>query len=175
MSSPTGSRFQGRDTILVDAPADLVWRLIDDSNELIKWGPPVAGVEVIGQPGEPEALGTARRIHVNFGRKSGYFLERRIEHVPERRISYLIYEENLGLFRVASRPGFSLEIEPHEGTATHVEFTFWHDPRGVGRILNPLIRLQQHRNRMKALRSLKSYAEGIARSYGEQNDFNKTP
>lgn len=172
MNSPIGSRFQGQDTILIDAPADLLWRLIDDSHELAKWGPPVTGVEVIEGSGDPERVGTARKIQATLGRRSGYFLERRVLHVPGRSIGYLIYEENFGLFRGASRPGFSLEIEPREGGRTHVEFSFFHDPRGLGRILNPLIKLRQRRNRVAALRSLKYYAEGIARPYGGRDGTN---
>lgn len=157
------SKLQGRDAVDVDASAEVLWGLISDSSELPKWGPPVNRVEVFTEEGEAEGLGSVRKVHAEFGRRSGYFLEHRVEHVPSRKVAYLIDEENFGLARVLSRPGFSLELEPRNG-ATRVVFSFFHDTRRLGRILNPLIRLQQRRNRLLALESLKAHAEEIARS-----------
>jgi uncharacterized protein YndB with AHSA1/START domain len=162
--TPTRSKLQGRDAVVIDAAPDLLWRLISDSSELPKWGPPVTRVEVFTQDGQTEGLSTARKVHAKFGRRSGYFIEHRVEHVPGRKIAYLIDEENFGLARVLSRPGFSLELQPRGGNATYVVFSFFHDTRGVGRVLNPFIKLQQRRNRLLALRSLKVYAEDMARS-----------
>jgi len=39
MNAGTGSRLQGRDDIVVQAPARILWRLISDSHELPDWGP----------------------------------------------------------------------------------------------------------------------------------------
>ena len=157
--------LQGKDDIVVDAPAELLWRLVADSNELPNWGPPVRTVEVMTEEGQQERLGTARKVHAEFGRRSGYFLEHRVEHVAGRKVAYLIDEETFGLSRLVSRPGFSLELDPMGEQRTRVIFSFFHDPRGLrGRTLNPLIRFQQRRNRREALTSLKRRAEEIVRS-----------
>jgi hypothetical protein len=160
----TRSKLQGSDTVVVDASPDVLWRLISDSSELARWGPPVRHVEVFTRDGQPEGLGTARKVHAQFGRRSGYFLEHRVEHIPGRKVAYVIDEDNFGLGRVMLRPGFSLELEPHGGGATSVVFSFFHDTRGVGRVLNPLIKRQQRRNRVKALKSLKQCAEALPHS-----------
>lgn len=162
--TPTGSKLQGSDTVVVDASPELLWRLISDSTELPKWGPPVTHVEVLTQEGQSEGLGSARKVHAQFGRKAGYFLEHRVEHVPGRIVAYLIDEENFGLARVLSRPGFSLELRPQDDNATSVVFSFFHDTKGMGRILNPLIKWRQRRNRRLALTSLKTCAEQLAPS-----------
>ena len=160
----TGSRLQGRDDIVVHAPARILWQLISDSHQLPNWGPPVKSVEVMANVDDAEKLGTARKVHAEFGRKSGYFLEHRVEHVDGRKIAYLIDEENFGLADLVSRPGFSLELDPKGDQATRVIFSFFHDPRGFkGRIMNPLIKLQQRRNRSAALSALKRRAEEIVR------------
>src|SRR6266516_4463168 len=160
----TGSRLQGRDDIVVQAPARILWQLISDSHELPNWGPPVKSVEVMTDAGDAETLGTARKVHAEFGRKSGCFLEHRVEHVDGRKIAYLIDDDDFGLGRFLSRPGFSLELDPKGSRGTRVIFSFFHDPRGFkGRILNPLIKLQQRRNRLAALGSLKRHAEEIVR------------
>ena len=164
MIAGTGSSLQGRDDILIHAPARILWQLISDSHELPSWGPPVKSVEVLTNAADAEKLGTARKVQAEFGQKSGYFLEHRVEHVDGRKIAYLIDEDNFGISRLLSRPGFSLELEPKGDQATRVTFSFFHDPRGVkGRIMNPLIKLQQRRNRLAALGSLKRRAEEIAR------------
>jgi hypothetical protein len=83
-----------------------------------------------------------------------------VQHVEGRKIAYLIDEDNFGISRLLSRPGFSLELEPQGDQTTRVIFSFFHDPRGFkGRIMNPLIKLQQRRNRLAALGSLKRRAE----------------
>ena len=108
-----------------------------------------------------EKLGSARKIQAEFGRKSGYFVEHRVEHVEGRKIGYLIDEDSFGMAGILLRMGFSLELDPTEDQATRVRFSFFHDPRGLkGRVMNPLIKLQQRRNRLAALRSLKRCAEG---------------
>src|SRR5438445_13281300 len=108
----TGSSLQGRDDIVVHAAARILWQLISDSHELPNWGAPVKSVEVMTDAADAETLGTARKVHAEFGRKSGYFLEHRVEHVDGRKIAYLIDEDNFGISRLLSRPGFSLELEP---------------------------------------------------------------
>jgi len=164
MTAGPGSKLQGRDDIVVHAPARILWQLISDSRQLPNWGPPVKSVEVMTDAAEVETLGTARKVHAAFGRKSGYFLEHRVEHVDGRKIAYLIDEENFGLAELVSRPGFSLELDPKGDQATRVIFSFFHDPRGFkGRIMNPLLKLQQRRNRLAALGSLKRHAEEIVR------------
>jgi hypothetical protein len=133
MTPGPGSRLQGRDDIVVDAPAVILWDLIADSRRLPSWGPPVTGVEVLTNEGAPERLGTARRVHARFGRRSGWFLEHRVEHVQGRRVAYLIDEESFGLSRLISRPGFSLELIPLADGGTRVVFCFFHDPPGSER------------------------------------------
>jgi hypothetical protein len=144
MTSVTGSRLQGRDDIVIDAPMQILRQVISDSNELPNWGPPVRSVEMVSHDDGAERLGSARKIQAEFGRKSGYFIERRAEHVEGRRIGYLIDEDGFGLDLILVSVGFS----------------FFHDLKGSkGRLMNPMIKIQQRRNRLAALRSLKLYAE----------------
>jgi hypothetical protein len=159
MTSPIGSAPQGRDTVDVDAPAELLWELLADSRELTSWGPPVKSVEVIGDTVEPERVGTPRKVEAQFGRKAGHFVEHRVRHVQGRMVAYAIDKDDFGLARFMARPGFSFELERLGTTKTRVVFSFFHDPRGIGRLLNPLIKVQQRRNRLAALASLKREAE----------------
>jgi hypothetical protein len=83
-----------------------------------------------------------------------------MEHVPTRKGGYLIDEDSFGLDRILARMAFSLDLDSIENQVTRVTFSFFHDPRGLkGRVMNPVIKPQQRRNRRAALRSLKRYAE----------------
>lgn len=155
MTTGTDSRLQGRDDIVVHAPAGILWRLISDSHELPSWGPPVKSVEVMTNAGDPEKLGTARRVQAEFGGSPGTSSSTAWSTSRVARIAYLIDEDSFGILRLLSRPGFSLELEPNGDEATRVIFSFFHDLRGFeGRIMNPLIRRQQRGNRLAALYSL---------------------
>lgn len=153
--------LQGRDEIIVAAPVGKIWSLISDSSRLPEWGPPVRSVDVLGEPRDPERLGSRRRVHAEFDGKRGHFVEVRTEHEEGRKVAYLIEEETFGLFKVMSRPGFSLEIEPAGKDATRVVFSFFHEPKGLlGSLLNVLvIRRAQRKNRLAALASLKERGE----------------
>jgi uncharacterized protein YndB with AHSA1/START domain len=165
VTSATCAALQGRDEVVVDAPPDILWRLIADSTEFPTWGPPVTHVEILNPNGGTEAHGATRKVHARFGRKAGHFVEHRVEHVPGRRVAYLIDEDTFGLSRVMTRPGFALELDPMPSGRTRVEFSFFHDRRGVtGYLLNPVIKLRQRHNRREALGSLKGRAEEIAGS-----------
>jgi len=70
MTAGTGSRLQGRDDIVVQAPARILWRLISDSHELPDWGPPVRSVEVMTNAADAEQA-LAMGASVNVRLKSG--------------------------------------------------------------------------------------------------------
>jgi hypothetical protein len=154
------SQIQGRDTIVVEASAERLSKLISNSLELCNWGPPVRGVKVLSDDGQ-EGPGTWRRVDAEFDGEQGHFIERRIDHIEGRKIVILIEEETFGLFRLLSEVGSSLEIEPLGPNKVKVIFTFFHNTKGVlGHVMNVLFILrQQRRNRLVALASLKKYAE----------------
>jgi Polyketide cyclase / dehydrase and lipid transport len=154
-------QVQGQDEIIVNAPVEKIWSLISDSKRLLDWGPPVRGVQVMGTSGQPEGLGSYRRVDAEFNGQRGHFIERRIEHIEGKKMAVQIEEENFDIFRFLTDVGSSLELEAVEPNKTRVIFSFFHRPKGiVGHIMNRLIILrQQRRNRLAALKSLKDYAE----------------
>ena len=166
--------FQGKDDIVIDAPIATVWRLIADSRELERWGPPVRQVTVLDLP---EVLGSRRIVVAEFtsaggvvladesertaNKQTAHFEERRIEHIEGSKIGYRIEKENIGMFRLITDVEFATELEPLGEDRTRVIWRFFHRPRGLfGAVMNRLFILpQQRRNRLGALRALKEYAE----------------
>ena len=168
------AQSQGGDEIVIDAPIERLWQLISDSKMLEKWGPPVREV---GRIDAPERLGSRRNIVAEMTprgaaitagesatarkRKVAHFRELRIEHVEGRKIGYRIEEEDMGMFRMITEVGFTMELESLGPRRTRVVWTFFQNPKGLaGRIMNRLFIVhQQRKNRLGALDSLKRYAE----------------
>jgi|GEM_PF-2113404 len=174
--APQRGVVQGHDTIEIDAPIEHVWPLIGDSKRLEEWGPPVKRVDVLSREpaspsptGEtigdashsvPEGLGTWRRVYARIGKKDGWLLEQRVEHVEGRKVGYHITADSFGMGKMLRDVGFSMELEPLGASRTRFVFTFFQRPHGLlGWLMNPLIRLQQGRNRRAALVAVKAFAE----------------
>ena len=123
--------------------------------------PPVRGVTHIDCQRGQEKIGSCRRVGYDFGgKRKGHYFERRTEQVPGKRIAFEIYEDSGPILKVLSRPGAALDIEPAGPGKTRVVFSFYHDPKGMGRLLNRFVILPDMRkNRLAALQSLKRWAE----------------
>jgi uncharacterized protein YndB with AHSA1/START domain len=176
---------QGEDDIVINAPITAVWRLISDSQELERWGPPVRQVSVLDRP---EILGSRRIVVAEFTsgggvvtaaesehaakKKTANFEERRIVHIDGRKVGYRIEKENIGMFRMISDVGYTTELEPLGEDRTRVIWRFFHRPRGVfGTVMNWLFIVpQQRRNRLGALRALEEYAERVQEPAGQAHD-----
>lgn len=179
--------FQGADAVVIDAPIAVVWESISDSKALERWGPPVREVQVFDNP---EGLGSRRLVIAEMtpsggaitraeslgvrNKRTARFMERRIEHAEGVRIAYRIDEDNMGLSRMLSEVGFSMEVTSIDQRTTQLVWAFQHNTKGLlAALMNPLvIRPQQRRNRLAALASLKVYAEEVARrSEGPKDDL----
>ncbi len=177
--------LQGEDDIVIDAPIATVWRLISDSQELERWGPPVRHVTVLDLP---EILGSRRIVVAEFRpgggavtasespriakKQTAHFEERRTDHIEGRKVGYHIEKEDIGMFRVISDVGYTTELEALNQESTRVTWRFFHRPRGLmGTLMNRLFILpQQRRNRLGALRALKEYAERTANRGAQAHD-----
>ena len=108
-----------------------------------------------------EGLGSIRKVHAMFNEKRrGWYREVRTEHVDGRSIAFLIYDDSFGMDRMLSDVGGRMELEPVEDGRTQFTFTFYHRPKNLlGRVMNPIIRGDQRKNRLKALESIKQFVE----------------
>jgi hypothetical protein len=158
-------RIQGQDDVIINAPASAVWPLIKDSRRLEDWGPPVQKVEVYLAAGQhEEGVGSRRKVFAKFSEKrTGWYEEIRTEQVEGRKVTFLIYEDSFGMGKILKDVGATMELVPEGPDRTRFIFTFYHRPKNVmGWLMNALIRMDQRKNRLRALRSIKRYAEGGA-------------
>ena len=155
-------KVQGQDAILIQAPASMVWPMIRDSKTMESWGPPVEKVEVRLLPGQTlEGVGAERTVHAKFSEKrKGWYEEVRTEQVEHTSISFLITKDSFGMSKMLYDVGAKMELRPVSQEQTEFVFTFYHRPKNVlGWLMNPMIKADQKKNRLKALDSIKSYIE----------------
>ena len=158
-------KIQGQDEIVIDAPVSAIWPLIKNSRRLEDWGPPVQKIDVYLAPHQTEeGVGSKRKVYAKFSEKrKGWYPEIRTEQIEGRRITFLIYEDSFGMSKILKDVGGSMEVVPEGEKKARFIFTFYHRTKGLmGWLMNPMIKMDQKKNRRVALRSIKSYAEGGA-------------
>ena len=156
---------QGQSEIIINAPVSVVWQLIKDSKRLEDWGPPVQKIEIYLAPGQTEeGVGSKRKVFAKFTEKrKGWYQEIRTEQIEGRKITFHIYEDSFGMSKILKDVGGAMEVVPEGTDKTRFIFTFYHHTKGfMGWLMNPMIKMDQKKNRLKALQSIKSYAEGGA-------------
>ena len=159
-------KIQGQGEIIINAPVSAVWPLIRDSKRLEEWGPPVQKIEVYPNGNQSqEDVGSKRKVFAKFTEKrKGWYNEIRTEQIEGRKVTFLIYEDSFGMGKMLTDVGASMEILSEGTDKTKFIFTFYHRTKNLlGWLMNPMIKADQKKSRLKALESIKSYVEkGIA-------------
>jgi uncharacterized protein YndB with AHSA1/START domain len=142
------------DELALDAPIDVVWRMIEDPAAHARWHPFVRAIT-----GGHE-LHEVRSCMVQVGRRQGTTAERCVEREKGARIVWAIEEDSTGFARMVSswRSGFSL-AERDSATLVTAESTFRPNTVLV-RAMLPLIRRKFHRTQHAILRGLQEAVEG---------------
>jgi uncharacterized protein YndB with AHSA1/START domain len=155
---PLAGTPRGRDELLVAAPVERVWAILTDSRRLPEWAPPV---EAVTGCEDEEAPGATRRCAVRIGGRPGEMVERCVEAVPLRRLSYVVDEDSFGFARRFADYGFTLSLTPCDG-GTAVALQTFYDARGpFGAAMDTLLlRRQLGRVRRELLAGLARLAAG---------------
>jgi hypothetical protein len=155
-------KIQGQDSIVINAPASILWPLIQDSKAMESWGPPVEKVDVTLLPDQVlEGMGSKRKVYAKFSEKRrGWYEEVRTGQEEGKSVTFMIFRDSFGMDKMLQDVGGKMEIEALDQSSTRFTFTFYHRPKNTfGWLMNPLIRKDQKKNRLKALQSIKSYVE----------------
>jgi len=155
-------RVQGQDSIVIDKPLSDLWPLIQDSKKMELWGPPVEKVDVELLPDQSqESVGSKRKVYAKFTEKrKGWYQEVRTGQEEGKSISFRIYEDSFGIDKMLDDVGGKMELQQVSPHKTKFIFTFYHRPKNLlGWLMNPMIKMDQKKNRLKALNSIKGYAE----------------
>jgi hypothetical protein len=155
-------KVQGIDSIIINAPISRLWPLIQDSKAMESWGPPVKKIEIELLPEQTvEGVGSKRIVYAKFSEKrQGWYNEVRTEQLENKSVTFRINEDSFGMSKMLSDIGAKMELHEINKDKTEFIFTFFHRPINFfGWVMNPMIKMDQKKNRLKALKSLKSFAE----------------
>lgn len=158
------SKLQGRNEIVIDAGADRIWEILEDSRSHLPHVLPIVNnVEIDGK----EYLGAVRRCDVNLAGRDGHTVERCIESVPNGRLSHAIEDDSFGFSRALSDFWFSFVLEPEGPHKTRVRIETHFEPHGLkGRVMSTLMMKRKFRHvREAALSNLKRLAEAQIGSF----------
>jgi uncharacterized protein YndB with AHSA1/START domain len=158
------SKLQGTSEIVIAAPPEAVWEILEDSRaSLPRLWPMVKSCEIEGK----ERLGVVRTCRVEFMGKHGHTVERCIESVPNRKLAHSIDEDSFGFSRVLSDFWFAFILEPTEAGATHVRVESHFDPKGLkGRLMSALM----IKRKFREVRATARLAEAALRDDARQPD-----
>ena len=130
-------KLQGSSEIVVSAPPEAVWEVLEDSGaNLPRLWPMVTHCEIDGK----ERVGAVRTCSVELMGKTGRTVERCIESVPNRRLAHAVDDDSFGFSRLLSDFWFVFVLEPVRSGETRVRVESHFDPRGLrGRIMSALM------------------------------------
>jgi uncharacterized protein YndB with AHSA1/START domain len=147
---------QGLDEVVVHAPPERIWALLEDGPRLTEWMPIVKTTT-----GHVEVLGAERTCAVEFEGKHGQVIERCVEHEPLRRIAWQLVDDSLGFGRLLAEFGFSFTLEPRDDGSTLIRNETYYRPRSMlARLVSLLVLRRKFRGiRLIALGNLRRLSE----------------
>lgn len=147
---------QGTSEIVIHAPPERIWALLEDSTRLADWAPMVKRTT-----GKREALGAVRECDVEFDGKPGRVVEQCVQYDPCRAIGWRMTEDSFGFSRMLDDLGFDFVLHS-VGTRTTrvVNTTYFHPKNLLAKLLGTLMMRRNFRRlRQRLLANLKRLAE----------------
>ena len=144
------------DELALDAPIDVVWRVIEDASAHARWHPFVSAISGGHQ------LYETRSCSVRVGGKEGSTTERCVEREEGARIAWAIEEDSTGFGRMVTgwRSGFSLAVR--DGATIVTAQSTFRPGNVLVRAMLPVIRRKFHQTQQAILRGLRDAVEGAA-------------
>jgi uncharacterized protein YndB with AHSA1/START domain len=141
------------DEVVVHAPAERVWKAIQDPGQHVAWHPFATRID-----GE-HALGGVRTCSVQVGKKPGTTRERCSAYEEGSEIMWTVEQDSSGFSRMVAdwRTGFSLEPQGPEETRVRARSLF--RPKLFARVMMPVIRVKFHQTQRAILDGLRQHVE----------------
>ena len=148
--------LQGADEILIEADRASVFSLLEDGPLLPQWMPPVKSTTA-GR----ETVGAVRECQVEMGGRAGTVVERCIESIPPKQISWVLERDSLGFGKMLNDFSFSFVLEEEERNRTLLTNQTYYRPKNVMALLLNLFVLKRNFSKIRtgALRGIKKLVE----------------
>ncbi|HET7681092.1 MAG TPA: SRPBCC family protein [Xanthobacteraceae bacterium] len=148
--------LQGSNEILIEADPASVFSVLEDGSLLPQWMPPV-----ISTTAGRETVGAVRECQVEMGGRAGTVVERCIESIPPKQISWALERDTLGFGKMLNDFSFSFVLKQQERDRTLLTNETYYQPRNVMTSLMNLLVLKRKfsKIRMAALKGIKKLVE----------------
>jgi uncharacterized protein YndB with AHSA1/START domain len=142
------------DEVIVRAPAERVWKAIQDPGEHVAWHPFATRID-----GE-HALGGVRTCTVQLGKKPSTTEERCSVYDEAGTIMWTVEQDSSGFSRMVADWSTGFSLEPQGPDATRVRAHSQFRPRQLlARLMMPAIRRKFHQTQAAILDGLKQHVE----------------
>jgi len=152
-------RFQWRTSVIIRAPRDRVWAIVDDVSLIPQYHPEVRKVDLLSGR-STRALGVKYRCTILEGRK-GSCVEEVVDYVPGQRMATAFPEDTWGISKMFA--GFVVEtiLEPHGDYETILILKAYYEPIGwKTKLLNVLfLRRVMARRALRTIEGIKRLSE----------------
>jgi uncharacterized protein YndB with AHSA1/START domain len=116
--------IHGNDETVVQAKAERIWEILENSTLLPQWAPMVKSTT-----GKTERVGSVRTCQVEWEGRKDEVAERCIEAIPDRKITWIM-EQGM-MTKMFSRIQFGFILEPKNGGATLLHLGFLYAPTNL--------------------------------------------
>jgi uncharacterized protein YndB with AHSA1/START domain len=142
-------KIQGRNEVTINASAQRIWAVLEDSSNVPGYMRAVQTVDVA--PGSRERAGATRTCQVELQGRRGEVVERCIELVPNERLTHVCDRDDFGFSRLFDDFGFTFVLQPRGPDATLVCLEGFYRERGLmSRAMNALVM----RRKLSGLRAM---------------------
>lgn len=150
---------QIEETIVINAPVEDVFAVLDDSSHLAQWVPAVSRVTKYDEGGEQ--VGAVRHCEAALGGKTGKMVEEVIDRKEGRSLTYKIAEETFGMAKMFKGYGFRTSVEPIGNSQTRAKIETHYTPANpLFSLMNAVMMRRQFRGIVKGiLGGLKEFSE----------------
>jgi uncharacterized protein YndB with AHSA1/START domain len=154
-----GKRPQWTAEIRIRAPIDRVWDAVEDLSLIPRYHSDVREVEFLSDTTR-RGRGVSYRCVVPYGR-TGWCVEKVVEHVPLRKTTYAIPEDSWGLDQQFDQFLMEILVEDLDRRTTLVRLRAFYVPRTLkARVANTLrMRSRMRRSGLRTLEGLKRLVE----------------
>ena len=148
--------LQGSNEILIEADPASVFSVLEDGPLLPQWMPVVKSTTAT-----KETLGSVRECQVEMGGRAGVVVERCIESIPPKCVSWALERDTLGFGKMLNDFSFSFVLKEQERGRTLLTNETYYRPKNAMALLMNWFVLKRNfsKIRMAALEGIKKIVE----------------
>lgn len=150
------SKLQARNETVINAPVNKVWALITDINLVHKTNP-----GVVKATGTMNELNGTRTCEVNNKGRTGTMTERLIELIPEKKTTWTIEHDTMGMGKMLKDTKFCFHLEKMGDNKTRLINESYYTPANfMASVMNVLLmKRMMSKLQEQILANVKSLAE----------------